>query len=61
MTPYEQVKGSGQRSSFYSPDGFVKIEEFESGERYLHSPLIGYPVRLRNSTPQRRRQHERQS
>jgi hypothetical protein len=46
FTPYQRIKASGEKSSFYSPDGFCKIEEFENGARFLHNPLIGYPVSL---------------
>jgi hypothetical protein len=48
LTPYQTIKATGEKSSFHSPDGFVKIEEFENGARYLHSPLIEYPVRMSN-------------
>lgn len=47
LTPYQQTKAAGIKSSFYSPDGYCKIEEFENGARFLHDPLIGYPVSLR--------------
>lgn len=47
LTPYQKTKAAGIKSSFYSPDGFCKIEEFENGARFLHDPLIGYPVSLR--------------
>jgi hypothetical protein len=48
QTPYQTLKATGEKSWFHSPDGFVKIEEFENGARYLHSPLIEYPVRMSN-------------
>jgi hypothetical protein len=48
LTPYQTIKATGEKSWFHSPDGFVKIEEFENGARYLHSPLIEYPVRMSN-------------
>lgn len=47
-SPYQILKGMGIKSWFHSPDSFVKIEEFETGEAFLHSPLIGYPTRLSN-------------
>ena len=46
QTPYLAAKESGKASSFYSPDGVCKIEEFEHGPRFLHSPAFKYPITL---------------
>lgn len=46
-TPYEEHKRLEHKMSRYSPDGFVIIEECdECGLRWLHNPLVGYPVTL---------------
>jgi hypothetical protein len=34
------------KSTWHSPDGFVKIETFEDGRRILYHPVIGYPVTM---------------
>lgn len=45
-TPYEVAKGSGMKSTWHSPDGWAKVEEFANGQAFLHSPAIAYPVQL---------------
>ena len=51
MTPYEQHEKQGHGPmTRSSPDGFQIIEECEDcGGRWLHDPLIGYPVTLTGS------------
>ena len=45
-TPYEVAKGSGMKSTWHSPDGWAKVEEFANGQAFLHSFAIAYPVQL---------------
>lgn len=45
-TPYENIKARGLKSTWYSPDGYVKIEEFSDGSRFLWHPERKYPSQL---------------
>ena len=46
-TPYQRHVHTRHATTFYSPDGFVKVEECAvCGMRFLHDPCIGYPVTL---------------
>ena len=48
MTPYERHAKLKHKMTRYSPDGFVIIEECtECPVRFLHDPLVGYPVMMR--------------
>lgn len=47
MTPYENHKKLNHKTSRYSPNGRQIIEECSiCGMRFLHDPIIGYPVTL---------------
>ncbi len=56
-TPYQRLKKSRVKSTWYSPDGFSKIEEFDNGERYHHHPSYSFPIRM---TPVRSYRHKKQ-
>lgn len=46
QTQYEKIKSSGVKSTWYSPDGFSKIEEFDNGMRFQLHPCFERPIQL---------------
>jgi len=49
-TPWEIHSELGHHMTWYSPDGYVKIEECATcGMRFLHNPSIEYPITLQAS------------
>jgi hypothetical protein len=52
MTPYQRHVQSGHKTTTHSPNGTVIMEECEvCGVRYLHDPMVGYPIMLRPKHP----------
>ena len=48
MTPYQIHETLNHHTTRHSPDGVQIIEECsECGQRWLHDPVLGYPVTLR--------------
>ena len=46
-TPYQEHKLLNHKTTWHSPDGFVKIEEcVQCNMRFLHNPSIGYPIAM---------------
>ena len=46
-TPYQEHKLLNHKTTFYSPDGFVQIEECTICDmRFLHHPSISYPISM---------------
>lgn len=47
MTPYNNHRKLGHKTTDYSPDGFIKIEECaECKAKFIHSPLYAYPLTM---------------
>ena len=47
LTPYQRHKTLSHVTTWYSPDGYQKIEECtQCLGRWLHDPSIGYPITL---------------
>lgn len=48
-TPYQWHQETGHKTTTYSPDGIVKVEECpECGARFLHDPAFDYPITMGN-------------